>query len=136
MTAEIFEKAEILAAAIGKSSELSNLRSTEQAMLANEEAQQIIAEFQEEQQRLSDLQVEGQGLSEEATKAIEAMEERVENHPLISAYLKAQDQFTQMLDNVNAILASAIAGESGHDEGCSCDSDGCGSGGCGCGGSC
>ena len=137
MTAEIFEKAEILAAAIAKSSELSNLRSSEQAMLANEEAQQIIAEFQEEQQRLSDLQTEGQELSEQDKQAVDAMEEKVENHPLIAAYLQAQDQFTQMLDSVNAILASAIAGESEHeDDGCSCDSDGCGSGGCGCGGSC
>jgi cell fate (sporulation/competence/biofilm development) regulator YlbF (YheA/YmcA/DUF963 family) len=132
MTAEIFEKAEILAAAIAKSSELSNLRSTEQAMFANEEAQQIIAEFQEEQQRLSELQEEGKELSEQDKQAIDAMEEKVENHPLIGAYLKAQDEFTQMLDSVNSILASAIAGESEHGDGCSCDSDGCGSG-CSCG---
>lgn len=132
MTAQIFEKAEILAAAIAKSSELSNLRSTEQAMFADDQAQQIIAEFQEEQQRLSDLQLEGKELSEEDKKAIDAMEERVETHPLIAAYLQAQGQFTQMLDSINAILGNAIAGQSDQEDGCSS----CGSNGCGCGGSC
>lgn len=136
MTAEIFEKAEILAAAIAKSSELSNLRSTEQAMFADEQAQQIIADFQAEQQRLSDLQLEGKELSDQDKLAIDAMEEKVENHSLIAAYLQSQGQFTQMLDSVNAILANAIAGQSKDGDGCSCDSGGCGSGGCGCEGNC
>lgn len=132
MTAEIYEKAEILAAAIAKSSELANLRSSEKAMLADEQAQQIIAEFQEAQQRFADLQAEGHELSDEDKKAIEAMEEKVESHPLIAAYLNSQDEFTHMLDSVNAILANAIAGEGrfAEDGSCSCDS------GCGCGGSC
>lgn len=134
MTAEIFEKAENLAAAIAKSSELSNLRSTEQAMLADEQAQQIIADFQEEQQRLSELQAQGQELSDQDKQAIDAMEEKVESHPLIATYLQAQDQFTQMLDSVNAILANAIAGESNQADACSCNTGE--SGGCGCGGSC
>lgn len=136
MTAEIFEKAEILAAAIAQSSELSNLKSTEQAMFADEQAQQIISEFQEEQQRLSDLQSEGKELSDQDKHAIDALEEKVENQPLIAAYLQAQGQFTQMLDSINAILGNAIAGQSNHGDDCSCDSGTCGSGGCGCGGSC
>jgi cell fate (sporulation/competence/biofilm development) regulator YlbF (YheA/YmcA/DUF963 family) len=137
MTAEIYEQAKILAAAIAKSSELSNLKSTEKAMFADDQAQQIIADFQQEQQRLSDLQSEGQELSEEDKQTVDAMEEKVENHPLIAAYLQAQDQFTQMLDSVNSILAGAIAGESeeSDDDECGCGSGGCGSGGgsCGCG---
>lgn len=138
MTAEILEKAEILAAAIAKSPELSNLRSTEKAMLADEQAQQIISEFQEAQQRLLELQAQGQELSDEDNKAVETMEQKVENHPLIAAYLQSQDQFTHMLDSVNSVLASAIAGEGGFDEegGCSCNSGGCESGSCGCGGGC
>lgn len=134
MTAEILEKAEVLAAAIAKSSELSELKSTEKAMLADEQAQQIIAEFQDAQVRLSELQAQGQELSEEDNQTIEALERKVENHPLIAAYLKAQDQFTHMLDSVNSILAGGIAGEGsfGEEGGCSCGSGGCGSGSCSC----
>lgn len=130
MTADIMEKAEALAAAIAQSAELENLRTSEKAMIADEQAQQLIAKFQEEQQRLYDLQAQGQELSEQDKNAIDDMEQKVENNPLIFAYLQAQSSFTQMLDSVNAILASAIA--SGDESGCSSCGSGCGEAGCGC----
>lgn len=136
MTAEILEKAETLAAAIAQSSELKDLRTTEKAMLADEQAQQIIAEFNQEQQRVYDLQSGDQELSEKDKNAIDEMEQKVESHPLISAYLQAQDHFTKMLDSVNSVLASAIASGQDHASGCSSCGSGCGDteGGCGCGG--
>ncbi|WP_434512468.1 YlbF family regulator [Desulfitobacterium sp. AusDCA] len=130
MTADIMEKAEALAAAIAQSTELDNLKITEKAMIANEQAQQLIAKFQEEQQRLYDLQAQGEELSEQDRNAIDDMEQKVENNSLISAYLQAQSNFTQMLDSVNAILASAIA--SGDESGCSSCGSGCSDAGCGC----
>lgn len=127
MNVEIYDKAQILADAIAASAELANLRETEQAMLADEEAQQIIAEFQEIQHRISEAQQQGKELSEEDQKAVATVEESVESHPLISSYLKAQDKFTEMLDSVNTVLANAIAyGGESSGEGCStCGSDGC-----------
>ncbi|MFZ3100732.1 MAG: YlbF family regulator [Desulfitobacteriaceae bacterium] len=144
MTDDILEKAQILAQAITQSSELAQLKSTEKLMLANEEAKKVISEFQVAQQRLADLQESGQEPTLEDKESVAIIETKVENNTLISDYLGAQDNFTEMLDTVNAILASAIAGEDS--EGCS----GCGSGGCstdsgdsgcdtnscGCGGSC
>lgn len=130
MTADIMEKAEALAAAIAQSTELDNLRATEKAMIADEHAQQLIAKFQEEQQRLYDLQAQGQELSEQDKNAIDDMEQKVEKNPLISAYLQAQSSFSQMLDSVNAVLASAIA--SGDESGCSSCGSGCGDAGCSC----
>ncbi len=140
MTDDIFEKAQILAQAISQSPELSQLRSTEKLMLANEEAQKVIAEFQAAQQRLADLQQSGQEPSLEDKESVAAIETKVEKNPLISDYLGAQDHFTEMLDTVNAVLASAIAGE--NSEGCSsCGSGGCSTDSgetdsCGCGGGC
>lgn len=128
MTAEIMEKAEVLAAAIAKSVELQNMRSAEEAMMADEQAQQIIAEFQNEQQRVFELQSQGKELSEEDKQAIDAMEAKVEGYPPIAAYLQAQDQFTKMLDTINGILAQAIANDP--------HSGSCSSGCAGCGGSC
>ena len=130
MTAEILEKAEILAAAIARSVELQNLRSTEEAMMADEKAQQIIAEFQSEQQRVYELQAQGMELTEEDRNMIEAIEAKVESYPPIVAYLQAQEQFTKLLDTINGILASAIANDP--NGGCSTCSSGC----AGCGGSC
>lgn len=141
MTDDIYEKAQILAQAISQSPELAQLKSTEKLMLANEEAQKVISEFQVAQQRLADFEQSGQEPTLEDKESVTAIETKVESNPLISAYLGAQDHFTEMLDTVNAILASAIAGE--NSGGCS----GCGSGGCssdsgsdtnscGCGGDC
>ncbi|CAA7601931.1 Control of competence regulator ComK, YlbF/YmcA [Acididesulfobacillus acetoxydans] len=132
--AEIYDRAQSLAEAIGASLELRDLRETERIMLANEEAQKIIAEFQSMQHRLQERQEQGQEISEEDKKAVALIEETVENNPFISPYLQAQDRFTEMLDSVNSILAGAIAsGDTEADDGCaSCGTGGCSScqGGC------
>jgi cell fate (sporulation/competence/biofilm development) regulator YlbF (YheA/YmcA/DUF963 family) len=128
MTNEIIEKAQILADAIARSPELAELHSMEDAMTADESAQQLIAELQSAQERFMELQQNNQELSEEDKKAVDEIETRVEANPAISAYMKAQDNFTQMLDSVNAILAGAIANSS---DGCSCGDSGCSSSGCG-----
>lgn len=126
MNVDIYDKAQSLADAIAESSELKNLRETEKAMLVNDEAQQIISEFQDMQAKLSEAQQSGQDLSEEDKETVAKIEETVESHPLISAYLSAQDKFTEMLDSVNSILANAIANGDSSDDGCdSCGSEGC-----------
>lgn len=141
MNNEITEKAGLLADAIARSSELAELRRTEDAMTADASAQQLIAELQKAQEKFMEKQ-QGEGELAEADKnAVDEIETKVEGNPAIVAYMAAQDKFTEMLDSVNAILAGAIAGDSG---GCSCegdscdsggcDSGGCGSGGCGCSG--
>ncbi|AHF06950.1 YlbF family regulator [Desulfitobacterium metallireducens] len=136
MTADILEKAEVLAAAIAQSAELNELRTSEEAMLADEQAQKIIEEFNQEQQRVFTLQSEGKELSEEDKKGIDEMEQNVASHPLIAVYLQAQDRFTQLLDSVNSVLASAIASVQDNGSSCSSCGSGCGDnqGGCGCGG--
>ena len=139
---EIKEKAGFLADAIARSSELLELRRTEDAMSADESAQELIAELQKAQERFMEKQQSDSEPSETDKNAVEEIETKVEGNPVIVAYMTAQDNFTEMLDSVNAILAGAIAGTS---DGCSCEDDtcdsggcepgGCGSGNCGCSGS-
>ncbi len=140
MNSEIIEKAELLADAIARSSELAELHSMEDAMSADESAQQLIAELQKAQERFMEMQQNENGPSEMDKDAVDEIETKVSSNPAIAAYMEAQDKFTLMLDNVNAILAGAIAGASDScscgDDGCDsggCNSGGCGSGGCGCG---
>lgn len=132
---EIMERAELLADAIARSSELAELRSTELALDADQSAQQLIAELQKVQESFMEKQKSGNGLSEMDKNAVDEMESKVEANRTIAAYMKAQDKFTEMLDKVNAVLAGAIAGSS---DGCSCgdaacSSGSCSSGGCNCG---
>ncbi|ODA39331.1 YlbF family regulator [Desulfosporosinus sp. BG] len=140
MTNEITEKAGLLADAIARSTELAELRSTEDVMAADLTAQQLIAELQKAQERFMKSQQENSEPSEADKKLVDEIETKVEANAAIAAYMKAQDNFTEMLDTVNSILAGAIAGSDGcscGDDGCNsggCDVSGCGSGGCGCGG--
>ena len=137
---EITEKAGLLADAIARSSELAELRRTEDAMTDDESAQQLIAELQKAQERFMEKQGESEP-SEADKKAVDDIETKVEGNPVIVAYMAAQDKFTEMLDSVNSLLAGAISGGAG---GCSCEDNscesggcepsGCGSGGCGCSG--
>ena len=141
MTNEITEKAGLLADAIARSPELADLRSTEDAMAADESAQLLIAELQKAQERFMKSQQDGSEPSEADKSVVDEIETKVEANAAIAAYMSAQDKFTEMLDSVNTILAGAIAGSS---DGCSCgdagcdsggcEPSGCGSGGCGCGG--
>ncbi|KUO74423.1 MAG: hypothetical protein APF81_16820 [Desulfosporosinus sp. BRH_c37] len=141
VNSEISEKAGLLADAIARSSELADLRRTEDAMAADQSAQQLIAELQKAQERFMEKEQSNSEPSEADKNAVDEIETKVEGNPAIVAYMTAQDNFTQMLDSVNKILAGAIAGATG---GCSCQDDtcdpggcepgGCGSGGCGCSG--
>jgi len=140
MTNEIIENARLLADAIARSSELAELHSKEDAMAADPSAQELIAELQKAQERFMLVQQNGEEPSEADKKAVDEIEAKVEANAAIAAYMKAQDQFTEMLDSVNAILAGAIAGNSNScscaDNSCDpsgCNSGGCGSVGCGCG---
>lgn len=139
---EITEKAGLLADAISQSSELAELRRSEDAMGADESAQQLIAELQKAQEQFMEKHQSDSEPSEADKKVVDEIETKVEGNPIIVAYMAAQDKFTEMLDSVNAILANAIAGST---DGCTCQDDtcepggcesgGCGSGGCGCSGS-
>lgn len=142
MTKDIMENAQLLADAIARSPQLKDLHYAEDAMAADVSAQQLIAELQKAQERFMEAQQSGNEPSEIDKAAVEEIETKVEANLAISAYMKAQDKFTEMLDGVNAILAGAIAGNS-NDCSCGdagCDPSGCGSGtssgggGCGCGG--
>ncbi|MDR3601220.1 MAG: YlbF family regulator [Desulfosporosinus sp.] len=127
MTNEITEKAGYLADAIARSTELAELRSSEDTMAADESAQQLIAELQKAQERFMTPQQGNSEPSEADKQLVDEIETKVEANAAIAAYMKAQDKFTQMLDSVNSILAGAIASSS---DGCSCGDDGCDSGGC------
>lgn len=132
MSKEIIEKTNILADAIAQSLELAELRSTEQKMNYDPEARKLIEEYQTLQMRMANLQEEGAELTDTDHKTMEHIDQQMENNEIIAAYLNAQDRFSEMLNSINSILASAIAGEQ---DGCSgCASSGCGDNGCGCSG--
>ncbi|MGI6119481.1 MAG: YlbF family regulator [Desulfosporosinus sp.] len=136
---ETIEKAELLADAIARSPERAELLRREEALTADQSAQQLIAELQIAHAQFIEKQQSGIKLTEADGLVVDEIERKVKSSPVIADYLIAQNTFTEMLQSVNAILAGAIAGSSG---GCSCEEENCnpdrcatggsGSGGCGC----
>lgn len=106
---EISEKAGVLADAIAQSEELDDLRSREFAMVIDDSAQQLLIELQKAQDQLIEKQEKGGEPTDEDKKLIEEIEARMNENKSIAAYLKAQDKFKKMLEDVNAIIAGAIA---------------------------
>ena len=115
---EIKEKAAILADAIAQSEELDDLRSKEFAMALDDAAQQLLAELGQVQDRLIEKKEKGEQTTEDDIKEIEDIEARMGENKSIAAYLKAQDKFKKMLEDVNGIIAAAIARGGIPDEDC------------------
>jgi cell fate (sporulation/competence/biofilm development) regulator YlbF (YheA/YmcA/DUF963 family) len=132
---EIKEKADLLAEAISQCSERAELIRTQEAMIADESAQQLIAEFQVAYDCYMVEEKKG-GLADKTE--VNQIQSKMDEKPSIAAYMTAQFKFREMLDIVNTILTNAISGSSG-DCSCqdgTCDPSGCETSGCGNSGSC
>lgn len=132
---EVKEKAELLAEAITQSPERTELLRAQEAMTADESAQQLIAEFQVAYNCYMENEKKG-GLADKTE--VNRIQSRMDGNPSIAAYMTAQDKFREMLDIVNTILTKAITDFSG-DNSCqdnTCDPGGCETGGCGNSGCC
>lgn len=118
----ILEKARELADALSNSPELADAREKEIIMNKDPEAVAIINEFQEKQRDLYMAQMQGQEPSEEQKANVEAIEQKMQENPKISAYIDAQEKFETILKSVNMIITKALSGE---------EESGCGGGSCG-----
>ncbi|MGF7186628.1 cell fate (sporulation/competence/biofilm development) regulator YlbF (YheA/YmcA/DUF963 family) [Desulfitispora alkaliphila] len=122
----VIEQAKTLGAAIASSPELEQLKNAEARMTVDPTAGEIIQEFQQKQQELQQLQMQGKELTEEQKQAVESLEAKMQGNDSISSYMKAQQDFEQLLQQVNTIISSAISGDQG------CSDSSCGSGCSGC----
>ncbi len=121
---EVKEKAELLAEAVTQSPERAELLRAQEAMTADESAQQLIAEFQVAYDCYMENEKSG-GLADKTE--VNQIQSRMDGNPSIAAYMTAQDKFREMLDIANTILTNAITGSSGD---CSCQDDICDSNRC------
>lgn len=116
----VLDKARELAAEILESSELVEMRNTEQAMLNDEEAQKLIEEFKNKQKAYQLVKSQGKELTESQQQEVDDLESRMLDNPLILDYFRAQQNFENMLEEINNIIAGAISGGE-----CQCSDDCC-----------
>ena len=126
----VLEKATALGEAITSSKELANMKEAQEAMMANQEANALVEEFNSKQKKFMDLTSQGVELTLEQKKEAEELEQRIVGNDLILAYFKAQQDFEKMLEEINQIIGKAIMGSSHGRDACSSGCCSSCSGGC------
>ncbi|MCL6636296.1 MAG: YlbF family regulator [Peptococcaceae bacterium] len=118
----VIAKARELGEEIARSHELAAMIQAQQAMLQDPVARQIIDEFHQKQRLLQMIQTRGLELTESQKADVEDLEKRMLDNPLITEFFRTQQNFEQLLEEINQIISDAISGgqHSCSDGGCSC----------------
>ena len=118
----VMDRAQALAEAIVESEVYQNMHKAEQAMMQNEEANKVVADFMEKRQAVEALLASNE-LDHDALSAasveMEAAEKALNANEDIAALQNARRDFTNMMDNVNRILRLVITGEPDEPHTCS-----------------
>ncbi len=128
----VLEQAEKLASSILDSDEFLGMRLAEQAVTHDPEATRLIADFIEKRQRVEELLSQNdldQGTLATAGDEMEEAQLRMNECPLVQKMQAARADFTNMMNQVNALIRFVVTGETEQpEESCagSCETcDGC-----------
>lgn len=120
----IIEKAHELGEMIEASEEWKALKEAETAQAEDDEAQQLVSDFNIKRMNLAREIQSGKITEEEAIKKNnEAFAEMVAKSESIKKYVDAKDKFDKLVNSVNNVINMHIVGDQG---GCTHDCSSCG----------
>lgn len=114
----VLEKAVELAAALENCEELKEVKSKQEALRADAEAEEMLASFFQMQQQLYSLQEQGKDPDAELTAQFNDIQDKMEKNLAVAEFYQSQAALGQILQQINQIITQAITGE---EEGCSPD---------------
>ena len=121
---EIFEKTRELGALIQASEQMKNVKNAEIMQENNDEAQELLKQYNTNRINLArDMQSGAISREEAIKKNNEAFEEIVEKSEIIKKHIEAKKEFDAMINQVNQILNFYITGQ---DPNCTHDCSTCG----------
>ena len=127
MNNNVNTQAELLGEAILASEQYIAMRLAEQAVVDNDEAQQLIQTYSQRkeafQQELAKKPMDNDAMAK-AGEAVHESEEEIGNHPLINRMREASAEYQDMMQQINSIIARIINGEP-EEESCGGCCDGC-----------
>lgn len=132
---KVLNQAEMLAEAILESEEYINMRLTEQAVMKDEEATLLVANYSEKRSKVEELLANpnmDRGELAKAGQELQEAEHMLDHNKLIAKMQETNDAFTEMMKQVNKIIKKVVTGEDEEEEehGCTGSCSSCG-GGCG-----
>ncbi len=104
----VIEKAKELGIEISKTEQYQELERVSENMQADPEANQMIKEVQELQQQIQFAQQSGVQPSEEQIQQFNDLKGKMDTNLTIQAYAKAQNDFSQFMQEVNSAISEGI----------------------------
>ena len=93
---------------IKQSQEYQEVRRTGQDVQNNEEARQIVEDIQNAQAQIEFFQNSGMPPSEEQIEEFNNIRLKMQGNSLIQAYLKAQDDYSQLMQQINQSISDEV----------------------------
>ncbi|MFW5998270.1 MAG: YlbF family regulator [Halanaerobiaceae bacterium] len=104
------EKAEELAEEIIETEEYQELKKAEENMHDDEEAENLLNEYQSTQQRLQMAQSNGQNISSQQQKKFQNLQTKMQSNSEIKNFMEKQQEFNKVMQEVNQTISSYLGG--------------------------
>ena len=125
---EVMMKAQELAQAILETGYYQKMQEYEQQLSADAEATALVANFVEKRNAFEQLMQTGTASREEfaaAGKAYADAQTALDENELVQQMREAQQQYNDLMNNVNRIIRLVVTGETEDEGGCSGNCSGC-----------
>lgn len=110
MSEGVLDKAQQLAEEISGCEELAVLRRAAEEIDADNEASEMLKEFQQKQATAEQAHASGIELPREQIIEIQALQAQIHEYQCIQDFAKAQGNFNDLMNRVNDIIAAAVMG--------------------------
>ena len=107
----IMEKAQALAEEIVESTEYEELKNAETAMYDDEEAKDLLNEFESTQKRLQMAHANGKQINEKQQKDFQSIQSKMQQNEKIKEFMEAQQNFNKIMQTVNKVITDALQSE-------------------------
>jgi len=110
------EKAKELGRVIRETSEYLELEKANENIKADEAASQIIEQINEVQEQINFAQQSGVEPSSEQISQFNDLKDKMQNNLTIQSFIKAQEQFNQVMQDINNAISEGLTGEESSEE--------------------
>lgn len=107
MQEQVFAKAQELGDVIAASPEFQEVQTRQKALFRDQPCRDLLQAFHQMQQRISETQKQGLEVPPAEQRALEQMELKMADQPLIQAFNEAQKNFQLMLNKAMDIVIRA-----------------------------
>ncbi len=104
----IMEKARSLGEAILESTEYKELKETEEAMYANDEAKTLLNDFNAKQRQIQMAQANGKPINEKQQKEIQNIQAKMQTNDKVKDFMLAQQNFNKVMQTVNQTISNVL----------------------------